>query len=115
MPKRVLLAINGRARRGRAAREAAAEAFRARGHEVVAITRETPSSTANASRPATLPSVSTGLSLAEVRVLLTTVLPQPTFDLPAALRLLAYRQTRKAAAYRSHRRRTLSLLNQRRE
>lgn len=42
MPKRVLLAINGRARRGRAAREAAAEAFRARGHEVVAITRDIP-------------------------------------------------------------------------
>ena len=42
MPKRVLLAINGRARRGRAARDAAAEAFRARGHEVVQITRDIP-------------------------------------------------------------------------
>ncbi len=42
MPKRVLLAINGRARRGRAARDAAAAAFRARGHEVVQITRDIP-------------------------------------------------------------------------
>jgi len=31
------------------------------------------------------------------------------------LRLLAYQRTRKAAAYRSHRKRTLTLLNQRRE
>jgi YegS/Rv2252/BmrU family lipid kinase len=35
MPKRVLLAVNTRARRGRDARERAAAAFRARGHEVV--------------------------------------------------------------------------------
>ncbi|GAC1579474.1 MAG: diacylglycerol kinase family lipid kinase [Candidatus Elarobacter sp.] len=35
MGKRVLLAVNTRARRGRAARDLAAAAFRARGHEVV--------------------------------------------------------------------------------
>jgi len=48
-------------------------------------------------------------------MLLTTALPQPVFDLPAALELLAYQRTRKAAAYQSHRKRTLTLLNQRRE
>ncbi len=42
MGKRVLLAINARARRGREARDRAAEAFRARGHEVVEITRDAP-------------------------------------------------------------------------
>jgi len=42
VPKRVLLAINGRARRGRAARDEAAAAFRARGHDVVRITRDIP-------------------------------------------------------------------------
>jgi YegS/Rv2252/BmrU family lipid kinase len=40
--KRVLLAVNARARRGREARDRAAEAFRARGHEVVEITKEIP-------------------------------------------------------------------------
>jgi len=42
VPKRVLLAINGRARRGRSARDAAAAAFRARGHDVVQVTRDIP-------------------------------------------------------------------------
>ncbi|HTD33727.1 MAG TPA: diacylglycerol kinase family protein [Candidatus Elarobacter sp.] len=42
MAKRVLLAVNARARRGREARDRAAEAFRARGHEVVEITEEIP-------------------------------------------------------------------------
>lgn len=37
MPRRVLLAVNERARRGRNARERAAAALRARGHEVVEI------------------------------------------------------------------------------
>ena len=40
--KRVLLAVNGRARRGRTARDAAVAAFRARGHEVVEITKDIP-------------------------------------------------------------------------
>ena len=62
-----------------------------------------------------LPPALKGLSLAEVRFLLTVALPQPIVDLPAALALLAYRRTRKAAAYRSHRKRRLTLLNQRRE
>ncbi|HEX3463691.1 MAG TPA: diacylglycerol kinase family protein [Candidatus Elarobacter sp.] len=42
MAKRVLLAVNARARRGREARDRAADAFRARGHEVVEITKEIP-------------------------------------------------------------------------
>ncbi len=42
MGKRVLLAINARARRGREARDRAADAFRARGHDVVEITRDVP-------------------------------------------------------------------------
>jgi YegS/Rv2252/BmrU family lipid kinase len=42
MAKRVLLAVNARARRGREAREQAAEAFRALGHEVVQITKDIP-------------------------------------------------------------------------
>ncbi|HEX3549735.1 MAG TPA: diacylglycerol kinase family protein [Candidatus Elarobacter sp.] len=42
MGKRVLLAVNARARRGREARDRAADAFRARGHEVVEITRDAP-------------------------------------------------------------------------
>jgi diacylglycerol kinase (ATP) len=42
MAKRVLLAVNARARRGREARDRAAEAFRARGHQVVEITRDIP-------------------------------------------------------------------------
>ncbi|MBV8371005.1 MAG: YegS/Rv2252/BmrU family lipid kinase [Candidatus Eremiobacteraeota bacterium] len=42
MAKRVLLAVNGRARRGRAARDQAAAVFRARGHEVIEITKDIP-------------------------------------------------------------------------
>ncbi|HEV3085846.1 MAG TPA: diacylglycerol kinase family protein [Candidatus Elarobacter sp.] len=42
MGKRVLLAVNGRARRGRTARDRAAAAFRARGHEVIEITKDVP-------------------------------------------------------------------------
>jgi diacylglycerol kinase (ATP) len=42
MAKRVLLAVNARARRGREARDRAAEAFRAHGHEVVEITKDIP-------------------------------------------------------------------------
>ncbi|HEY0614598.1 MAG TPA: diacylglycerol kinase family protein [Candidatus Elarobacter sp.] len=42
MAKRVLLAVNARARRGRDARDAAAGALRALGHEVVEVTKEIP-------------------------------------------------------------------------
>jgi YegS/Rv2252/BmrU family lipid kinase len=42
MPKRVLLAINGRARHGASARDAAAAALRERGHQVVEVTRDAP-------------------------------------------------------------------------
>ena len=51
-----------------------------------------------------------GLSLAEVRLLLRTVLPLPAFDPTAALDLLAYQRQRKAAAYHSHRKRRLKRL-----
>ena len=52
------------------------------------------------------------LSLAEARLLLRAVLPQPAFDVAAALALLRYQQRRKAAAYRSHRKRTLRRLDE---
>ncbi len=52
------------------------------------------------------------LSLAEVRMLLRAILPQPSFDAAAALELLIYQQRNKAAAYRSHRRRRLRRLDQ---
>jgi hypothetical protein len=54
------------------------------------------------------------LSLAQVRRLLQAVLPLPVRDVVAALDLLLYQQDRKAAAYRSHRKRIvrqLGLLN----
>ena len=50
------------------------------------------------------------LSLAEVRLLLRALLPPPVLDVAAALALLRYQQRRKAAAYRSHRKRTLRRL-----
>ena len=52
------------------------------------------------------------LSLAEARLLLRALLPQPAFDLAAALALLHYQQRHKAAAYRSHRKRTLRRLDE---
>jgi hypothetical protein len=42
--------------------------------------------------------------------LLQVALPQPVFDLPAALAHLAYQQQRQVAAYRSHRTRLLAQL-----
>jgi hypothetical protein len=50
------------------------------------------------------------LSVAQVRLLLQAVLPQPVLDLPAALDLIAYQQRRKRAAYQSHRKRILARL-----
>ncbi len=50
------------------------------------------------------------LSVAQVRLLLQAVLPQPVLDLPAVLELIAYQQRRKRAAYCSHRKRILARL-----
>ncbi len=50
------------------------------------------------------------LSVAQVRLLLQVVLPQPVLDLPAVLALIAYQQRHKYAAYRSHRKRLLAQL-----
>jgi len=50
------------------------------------------------------------LSVAQVRLLLQVVLPQPVLDLPAVLDLIAYQQRHKYAAYCSHRKRLLAQL-----
>ena len=63
--------------------------------------------------PNTIPPLLKGFSLAEICMLLRAILPQPLFDANAALALLAYQRRRKAAAYRSHRKRTLNRLAER--
>ena len=50
------------------------------------------------------------LSVAQVRLLLQVLLPQPVLDLPAVLGLIAYQRRRNYAAYRSHRKRLLAEL-----
>jgi hypothetical protein len=64
--------------------------------------------------PAELPTLdphaSLPLSVAQVRLLLQAVLPQPVLDLPATLELIAYQQRRKRTAYQSHRKRILARL-----
>jgi len=57
-----------------------------------------------------LPPQAVRVSLAEVRVLLGTLLPLPVRDVAAALALVAYQQRHKTAAYRSHRKRHLLAL-----
>jgi hypothetical protein len=56
------------------------------------------------------PHPSLPLSVAQVRLLLQAVLPQPLRDLPAVLDLIAYQQRHKHAAYYSHRKRLLAHL-----
>ena len=58
------------------------------------------------------PTAEIKLSLAGVRMLLRALLPLPTFDLETALALLSYQQRRKAASYRSHRKRRLRRLDE---
>jgi len=50
------------------------------------------------------------LSVAQVRLLLQVVLPQPMLDLPAVLDLITYQQRHKHTAYDSHRKRLLAHL-----
>jgi hypothetical protein len=50
------------------------------------------------------------LTIYQVRLLLTSVLPKPVFNAAAALRLVRYYQKRNHAAYLSHRKSKLARL-----
>ena len=49
--------------------------------------------------------------MAQARMLLRAVLPQPRFDPAGVLALVRYQQSRAAAAYESHRKRQLLRLD----
>ena len=49
--------------------------------------------------------------MAQARMLLRAVLPQPRFEPAAVLALVRYQQSRAAAAYQSHRKRQLLRLD----
>ncbi len=52
------------------------------------------------------------MTVPQVQVLLLSILPKPDFNAAAVLELVAYWQQRNHAAYVSHRKRRMALLNQ---